>query len=281
MLRRDDKPKIVSELKDLIQGNKTIGVVDLLKLPGRQQLKIKNSLKGTAKIKMARKSLIIRALAESGKIKPEELVPFMSAGSPALIFSNENPFKLFQSIRKSRAKSAAKVGSIVQIDITIPKGPTGISPGPAISTLQKAGLKTKVEGGKIAVIDDKVVLRAGGVVTEDFVAVFNLLKIEPIEIGLELRAAWEDGTTYPKDVLDVSPEQYLAEITSAVIAGINLSMNIDYPTKENIELMIRKVFSEARGLCLEADIFEKDVIGDILAKAVREAKALESLVPAS
>ena len=272
MLKRN-KPKELDELKKLIQQYSTIGVVNLHKMPARQLLKIKNNLKDKAIIRMSGKILIIKALKELGKDVLAECVE----GEAALILTNEEPFKLYKMIKQNKAMGKAKVGDVVDNDILIKKGSTGIPPGPAISTLQKVGLKTRVEGGKIAVSDDKVVLKKGDKVTEDIAGVFSLLKIEPIEIALNLAAAW-DGTLYYKDVLDIDEGSYLAEIQSCVSKAIGLSLSIWYPTKISIEPMLQKAFSQAKALCLEAHIYEKDMIGDILSKAFIELKSIEKLL---
>jgi len=273
MLKRE-KPEKLEEIKKLVEQYKTIGVLDMHKLPAGVLLKVRNNLKGVAVVKMSGKSIIERSLKETKR--GEGLVDKIK-GPPALILSNENPFRLFALLKKNRAAASAKLGDVVANDVVIKKGPTGIAPGPAISTLQKVGLKTRVEGGKIAVSDDKVIIKAGEKVNEDAVAVLSLLKIQPIEIGMTMVAAW-DGTVYDREILDVDVEQYLAEIQSCVGKAINLSVNTDYPTSLTIEIMLSKAFSEARNLCIEAGVFEKEIIGDVLAKAAMEMKALKDKI---
>lgn len=280
-MRREDKPKVVQELKSLIASHRTVGILDMSKLPARQFLKIKNIITkdGSIKIKMARKGLLSRALVEAGKPGLEKIMD-RAGNSPAMIFSNADPFKLFATLKKNRATSAAKAGAVVTKDVVIPKGPTQIPPGPAISTLGKVGLKTRIEGGKITILDDRTVLKAGEPITEDLAAVFGLLRIEPIEVGLRLVAAWEDGTIYGSDVLDVDVEQYLSDIERAVRSAVNVSLNTGYLTRLTAPLAIQLAFWRAKSLCLSANILEKDVIGELLAKAVAEAKALEAKIPA-
>ncbi|MBI5060882.1 MAG: 50S ribosomal protein L10 [Candidatus Aenigmarchaeota archaeon] len=271
MLKKD-KPRELEEVKKLMEQYSVIGILDLHKLPAKVLLKIRNSVKGIATIRMSSKSVLERAIKETKK--GEELISRMR-GSPALVLSNENPFKLYSLMKRNRATGPAKAGDVVQKDIVIKKGPTTIAPGPAISTLQKIGLKTRVEGGKIAVSDDKVIIKAGEKVTEDAVGVLSLLKIEPIEIMLDVVAIW-DGTVYDKAVLDVDPEEYIRQIQECVQKAINLSVNSGYPTKLTIDIMLAKAFAEAKTLCIDANIFEKEVIGDILANAVSQAKSLSS-----
>ncbi|MEM7813612.1 MAG: 50S ribosomal protein L10 [Candidatus Aenigmatarchaeota archaeon] len=281
MLRREDKAKIVEEVKSLAESHRTVGVLNMSKMPARQFLKIKNAIVAEGvKIKMARKGLLARALKECAKPGMSELAETLG-DSPALIFSNLNAFKLFALLKKTRATSAAKAGAIVTKDVVIPKGPTSIPPGPAISTLSKVGLKTRVEGGKIAIIDEKVVLKAGQAVSDELAMVLGLLKIEPIEVALRMTSALEDGTIYSQDVLDVNVEQYVHDIEQAVRAAINVSINTGYVTKLTAPLAISLAFWRAKSLCVAANILEKDAIGELLAKAVAEAKELEAKVRAS
>ncbi len=271
MLKKD-KPKDLESVKKLMEQYSVVGIIDMHKLPARVLLKIRNSLKGTAVIRMSGKSVLERAIKETKR--GEELLSRLR-GSPALLLSNEDPFRLYSRIKRSRATGPARAGDVVNKDVIIKKGPTQIPPGPAISTLQKVGLKTRVEGGKIAVADDKTVLKAGDTVTEDHVGVLSLLKIEPIEICLDVVAIW-DGSVYDKSILDVDAEQYIAELQNAVRNAVNLSVNAGYPTKLTAGIMLMKAFMEAKSLCMEANIFERDVIGDILARAAAQARSLSS-----
>jgi len=103
-----------------------------------------------------------------------------------------------------------------------------------------------------------------------------LLKMEPMEIGLSISSVFEDGVIYEKSVLDVDVNDYINRMIIATHHAINLSVNTGYPTKETIEIMIRKAFIETRALCIETNAIEKDFIDEILKKAVRQAAALES-----
>lgn len=273
MLKKD-KPKEVEKLKELINQYKVIGLLNMHKLPARQLQKIKNNISDKIKIRMSKKVLITRALKESEKPGIENLVERIK-DEPALLLANENPFKMFSALKKNRTTAAARPGDMATKDIVIPKGATELPPGPAISTLQKIGLKASVKDGKITVLMGKTVCKAGETITDDMIDVFSLLKIEPMEIGLDLISAWEGGMVFDKDVLDVSVDDYIRDMKTAVHHAVNLSVNVGYPTKLTIGIMLQKAFNEARSVCVNANILEKDFIDDILLKAVREAKSLE------
>ena len=274
VITKSEKKKKVEELTKLLDSHSTVAVIDLAKIPAAVQLKIKNDLKDSLTMRMGRKTMLKMALKNSKKHNEDFANRF--TGSCALIFSNENPFKLFRMLKSNTVKSSAKEGQFAPCDITIPKGPTPIAPGPAISTFQKAGLKTKVEAGKIAVISEKAVVKQGEVISNDVVAVLNLLGIKPIEIWLGIDFALEDNFVYGKNVLDIDAGAVLNDIATGIQQAINLCIETDFPTDLAINFMITKAFMQARNLAVEADITEKEFICEILAKAARSAKALEA-----
>ncbi len=271
---KTEKPKKAEELERLIEEYPVIALLNMHKLPGRQLQSIRESLRSQAIIKMSKKSLLERVIKNSKKKDIGMLLDYIK-DEPALLLSKENPFRLYRLIKSSRSPAAAKVNDIAPKDITIQKGATNIPPGPAISTLQKVGLKTTMQGGKIAISQDKVVVKAGEKIGEDAVGVLSLLKMEPMEIGLELVIASEAGVFYGKEILDIDVENYIAELRKAVTEGVNLSVNANYPTSFTIKIMLQKAFSEAKSLSTETGFPEKEFMDSVLAKAAREAKALE------
>ncbi len=273
---KSEKPGEVEKITKMLNEYNVIAVLDMHKIPGRQLQNIRDNMRGKVVIKMSKKGIFLRAVDGCDKKNIASLKEHITR-EPALILTNENPFKLFKMIKQNRAKSKARVSDVVKTDITIQKGPTDLPPGPAISTLQKAGLKTGVQQGKIAVMQDRVVLKAGEAVTEDIANVFSLLKIEPMEIGLELVVALEDGIVYKKGVLDIDESYYENEILGAVQKAINLSVNAGYPTQLTVDIMIQKAFNEVKNLCVDLDILEKDFVDDIIIKAIRQAKSLEDI----
>jgi large subunit ribosomal protein L10 len=273
---KQQKIQEVEEMRNLLNSYSSVGILNMHKLPGRQLQQIRHSL-DNAVIKMNKKSMMLRAIDGANRKDLSKLEDNMK-GSTAFIFSNESPFRLFKKLKEKRSPASAKAGDIATKDILIQKGPTGLPPGPAISTLQKIGLKASVQGGKIAVLQDKVVCKAGEAISQNVAAVLSLLKIEPLEIGLDLVSAYEDGIIYSKDVLDINVDDYLNEMQKCVTRGVNLSLNTGYPTKMTIALMIQKAFIETKSLCIETNILEKDFIDEVLMKSIRQALTLEGKI---
>lgn len=266
-----EKVEEVKKLHQLLYDYPVIGILNMHSLPARQLQKIRDRLRGKAVIRMGKKNLLTRALGDNKIIEK-------ITGEPAIILSKENPFTMFKILKENRAPSSAKAGQIAANDIIVPKGPTPLTPGPAISTLQKLKLKTRVEAGRIAIASDTVVCRAGEAITEEMVAVFSLLKIEPMEVGLDMVAASDQGIIYDKEVLDINVDEYLGNITRSVQQASCLALEIGFLSPDTAPMAIQKAFLEAKALAMKANIMSPDIIDDLLVKAISEAKALEDSI---
>jgi len=268
------KVEFVKELSNQINENPIIGIFDVTNMPAAALQKIKYELHGKAEMRSVKKSLLVRAVENSNKKELKDVI----VGQPGIIITSMDPFKLYKIINKSKTNVAAKPGNVAPNDIEVKAGPTELMPGPAISTLSKVGIQSKVEGGKIAVMRDKLVAKAGQEISADLASVLSMLKIEPIEVGLDLKAVYEDGTIYTKDVLAIDEQQVLNDMISGYHHAVNLSIESGFIIKEAVPIMISKAFNEARALALEAGVVSKDIIGELLAKAVAEMGALEEKV---
>jgi len=160
----DAKKEAVQKVKDLISEYPLVGVVNMANLPAPQLQRMREKLRDTVVMYMAKKRLIKLVLEDADKEGIQELEPYLK-GIPALLFSSENPFKLYSIIQKNKSKAAAKAGQEAPNDITVSAGPTSFAPGPIISELGGLGLKTKVEDGKIHIIKDHVIVKEGEEIT--------------------------------------------------------------------------------------------------------------------
>jgi large subunit ribosomal protein L10 len=142
---------------------------------------------------------------------------------------------------------------ISPIDIIVPKGDTGLPPGPALSDLKKVGIKAQVHGATIFVPNDTVITKAGEEINVSVVSILSILDIKPIELILNVPMVKEDGLIYLKDVLDVDAEAIYNNIIIAVRSAINLGVEIVYPSKDTIEPLILKAQLQAKALESEVE----------------------------
>ncbi|UCG95310.1 MAG: 50S ribosomal protein L10 [archaeon] len=271
------KEEEVEKLVKLMDKHPVIGIINMHKMPAPQLQEIRKELEGKAKIIMSKKSLMKRALEKSEKKDIKEMEKHMK-GQPALMFTEMNPFELFKFLKENKTSAPAKTGDIAPDDVMIKRGNTGIQAGPAIGQLSDAGLISKVEDGKIHVVKDTVVVKEGEEINSKVSNVLNMLGIEPMEIGLDLSAVYENETIFDKKVLNIDEEEFMGRVNKCIISAINLSLNASYLTEMTAPMAIQKAFREAKSLALEAGIYTKSVMDEILAKAEKEAMTLKEII---
>ncbi|MDO9539735.1 MAG: 50S ribosomal protein L10 [Methanocalculus sp.] len=266
----------VEEVKKNVQEYALIGIIDMYGIPATQFQQIRRNLKKTTIIKVMRNTLIDHAFSELGGAY-EGLKQHIT-GHSALIFTNDNPFKLFKSLEQTKTKRSAKAGEITPVDIVVAKGPTSFKPGPIVSELQQAGIPATIEGGKVKIRETKTIVKAGEAVDRKQVGILSKLGVKPMDVGIALNVAFYQDQMYLPDVLGVDEAEYYNRLVLAVQQAFNLSVNAAYPTAFTMEAILAKAFREARSLGIEAAIYEKDVIDGIIAKAYRQMNTIKVLV---
>ena len=270
------KKKKVAELKEFMMEYPVIGLVNMENLPALQLQRIRIQLKDKVLILMTKKRLIKIAVNDlKDKKKGIEKLNELIKGMPALILTKENPFKLSSVLNKNKSKAFAKAGHTAPNDIVVPAGPTSFAPGPVISELASVGIKTNVVNGKINIIDDAVVVHEGDVINAKVAGILTRLGIEPIEIGLDLVCAYEDGIVYDKNVLSVDGDYYIEGVKKAYRESIGVAMEIGYLVKDTIVEMVKKAFREAKALSLSQGVMTEENIKDMVVIAENHASNLK------
>lgn len=272
----EKKKKEVLEIKELIEKYPVIGILDLFKMPSRQLQNIRKSLREAALIKMNKKRMIKLALESVKEKKEIQKLYDTSVKEPALIFSNIDPFRLFKKLKENKSKTYAKANDIAPNDIIIHAGPTNLMAGPVIGELQRVGIPAMIQEGKIHIRKDTVVVKKGEIISSQLANVLKKLDVQPIEIGINVFGIWENEIVYPKDVLDVSEEEYIQKIKDAHTYALNLCINVSYPNKESIRILLQKAYLNAKNLGMNTNILDKGIIEDLMKKANTEAKLLKT-----
>ena len=269
------KKEEVASLKELIASHEVVGMANLLDIPAPQLQKMRRTLKDSAVLKMSRKTFMSLALNSSGKENIEALVGYME-GQPAMIFTNMNPFKLYKILESSKTAAPAKAGSIAPEDIVVPKGDTAFKPGPILGELQKIGIPAKIEKGKIVITSDKTIVAAGESIPRDVASILTRLEIFPLEVGIDLRAAYEDETVYTSDLLTIDDEQTIADIQQAFTRALNLSVNAVIFNEVSVPVLLQKAATLSLNLALNAEILTSKTTDLLIAKAYAQMLSLAS-----
>ncbi len=272
------KKDVVTDLKALMKEYPIVGAVNMDGLPARQLQLMREQLRDTCVIRMTKRRLIKVALDESGIEGITQLEPHLK-GMPALLFTKENPFTLFKTLKKNKSPAPAKGGQIAPSDIKVPAGKTPFAPGPIIGELGKFGLKTGVDGGKVAVKEEKVVCKEGETISAALAGLLTRLQIYPMEVGLDLTAVYEEGEVIGKSVLDIDEEQYLADITQAAAGAFNLGVNAGIYNDTTTPVILHNALTQATNLSVEAAWLTEENATALFGRAHAHLAAVASHLP--
>ncbi len=275
----EEKINEVSLLRENLEKYKVIAIADLTNLPSAQLQSLKSKIKDKATIRVTKKRLMKIAINDSKNNENKKILPYLENCIPAIIFTNEDSFKLYNLIKKNKANTFAKPGQISPIDIIIPPGPTNFPPGPIIGELGQAGIIAAVEAGKVTIKKEAHIVKKNEVINNKVADILVKLGIEPVEIGLNIIATFQDGIIYSKNILDIDEEMYINNIKQACNEAFNLAFNLAYTTKDNIDLLIKKAVIEAKTLAGKQNLFTSDIAIEKLQKAEIELKTLKKKAP--
>jgi large subunit ribosomal protein L10 len=276
------KKEMVTELVNDMVNNPVVAIVDVHGIPAQQIQSMRAGLRAHAILKMTKNNLLLLAVEEAAKQKPGlDGLKASVSGQCAMVATDINPFKLFRQLEATKAPAAAKAGEKAPFDIVVPKGPTPFSPGPIIGELQKIGIPAAIEAGKIVVRKDATLVKTGEPIPSPVAAMLPKLGILPMIVGLDLRSAFEDGTIYKRDVLDIPEDYYSSMFATAVFSARALGIAIAFPTTETIVPLISKAYREALSLSISAAIPTRENIEMLLAKADSQMLALAAATGSS
>ncbi|SFM66428.1 LSU ribosomal protein L10P [Methanolobus profundi] len=265
----------VEEIKELINEYPIMGVIGIGGIPAKQLQKMRRDLKGKAVLKVARNTLIRRAIDQSSD-DVKEMDQYVDVQT-ALVFTEQNPFKLFKTLEKSKSPSPIKAGAIAPRDIIVEKCETSFPPGPILGDLQAAGIPAAIDKGKVVIKETKAVAKEGEAVSQKLAAMLTRLEIYPMEVGLDLRAALENGLVFTPDVLAIDEDKFFSDIVLATQQAFNMSVFAAYPTAENIKTLIAKATTESRNLGVNAVVLEPGIVDILLGKAQSEMLSVASI----
>ncbi len=273
----EEKKKVVSEFVKLLKEYPIVGAVNMENLPTKQLQTMRSQLRGTVVLQMTKRRLLTIAI---NKVKDEKqgitnLLPHLK-GMPALLFTKDNPFALYKKLEKNKSNAPAKAGQKAPKDIIVKAGPTSFAPGPVIGELGSVGIKAGIDAGKVVIKADSVVVKEGQMINAKVAGLLTRLGIEPMEIGLDLVAVYENGAIFTQDVLAIDETKYVSDMTNAARYAFNLAIEIAYPSKDTTEFLVQKAFRDAKGLALEQNIVNSATVDDLLARANRQAVALKN-----
>jgi large subunit ribosomal protein L10 len=271
------KLQAVEEIKQIFTSYPVIGIVGFRGVTAGQMQEIRRDFRDFALLKVTKNSLVEKALnsLEGDFAKLRDYLEDQTA----IVATNLNPFKLYKKLEKTKVPSYLKPGQISPVDVVVEKCITPFPPGPVIGELQMAGLPAAIEKGKIVIKETVTVVRSGEVVRPEVARAIEKLEIKPVKVGLEVKAIYEKGVILTPDTLAIDIEMIFKEFMEAHRKALNLAVNAAYVTPETAEILITKACMDAKNLAINAGVFERDIMAELIAKSYYEMLSLASMLP--
>ena len=271
----------VSELTEIFSSEGVVAVVDVSGVPASNMIDMRNTLRKRMSIRMAKKPLVRIAWSEAGRPESEIEALLEGAHQPCIVHSDSmNAFEIFGELEKTRQGRAAKAGEKFPNEVTIPAGPTEFGPGPIVGEFNAVGIPAKIDKGKVAIQKDTT-FSEGAEISADLGIMLAKLGINPIEIGLILIGAIEEGHLFQSSDLDLDTDGLRNDIVSATSGAFNLACNVRWFSSTTTPTLISKASSEALSVALEAGVVNDTTAATILSQAQSRMMSLAGQLDSS
>jgi len=272
-----EKTETVQETVELLNEYDIVAAADLNKVTSAMLQDMRRQLRGRLRFKVLKNTLMRISMEQAGK---ESYDAFMEqvAGPNVFMFTNGNPFKVAMELDANRVRVFAKAGDLALDNIVLSAGNTGLSPGPLIGKFGVLGVRTRIEGGNIWVVQDTTVCKVGEPINEELVDLLQRMGVRASEMGLRVKAVYERGDIIPGDALILDLDDYRSRLEQAIGGAFKVAVEAAYFTPATVPTILAKAFQQARSVALEAEWATKDTVELLIAKANSQARSLASAV---
>ena len=252
----------VARLSKILTDKPVVAVAQIGGIPGIQMQEMRDSLRAHVIMIGTKNRLLRLAIAEAAKTRPGlEQLDANIDGQMAILATDLNPFKLYKQLEAGKSMAPVRGGAVSPCDITVKKGPTPFGPGPIVGELQKVGIPAKIEGPKVAILKDVTPVKAGDVVSPALAVMLAKLEIKPVELKIQLRAAFEGDTLFAPDVLAVDDVKVMADVQRAIRTAVELSLQTAWPTKVSSKPLLTRAFKVAAAIAVQQGVeFDDDAV---------------------
>ena len=275
------KKEALKKIAEVLRSHSVVAAADLHKVRAIQIQEVRKKLRGKVAV-LVTKNTLVRKAAEVLANEKKDFAKFadLLTGPRVLLLTDMNPYSLIILLNKSKVRVPAKAGDVATDDIVVPAGNTGLPPGPVISEFGEARVPTKIESGSIWIVRDTVVVDKGEVVPGKVASLLSKLGMKPMEAGISLVAAYDNGLIFGPEDLILDLNEFKQSLAQAQAQAVSLAINANYFASETAAILIGKAHRQALQLALESEYPCPEALPEILGKAHREMLALSALIPA-
>ena len=263
------------QLQELPKKYKVVAIIKTTKVRSTQLLPLRKALKGDVEF-VSIKDKVARKALESLDVPGIKDIAAELVGQCMFMFTNMSPFKLNVLLAKNKIMMAARGGDVASIDIVVPAKNTGIAPGPMLTEFKEAGIPTKIDQGTIWIAKETTPAKKGDAINEKLAAILGKLDIKPVEAGISLYSAVEEGLKYTEEEMVVDVEKTRDMFAQFHQEAVSLSIEAGYITADNVTQILTKAAQSARSVSIESGFMTDETKEQILQKADAQAKGVAS-----
>ncbi len=267
------KTQMYQQLQELPKKYKVMAIIKMNKVRSTQILPLRKTLKEDVEFFSVKDKVAQKAIENLDIPGIKDMIGEFK-GQIMLMFTNMSPFKLNVLLAKNKIMMMARGGDIASMDIVVPAKNTGIAPGPMLTEFKEAGIPTKIDQGTIWIAKDSTPVLKGEAINEKLAAILGKLDIKPVEAGISLFTALEDGLKYAEEEMIIDVEKIRDQFAQAHQEAISLSIEAAYVTPDNIEQILAKAAQSACSVSVESGYMTDDTKEQILQKADSQARAV-------
>ncbi len=276
--QRARKAKIMEKFVELINKYPTIMFADFARVPANHFQHARKELSPDIRFFVIKRRLVFKVASELDKKRLDKLLKHMPLNL-VVIFSKKDPSETYRLITERKANVFLKPGDIAESNIIIPKGPTDIVPGHILTDLRAMNIPTKIQGGKIAIIENFTIAKKGEVISHQIADLLRNLDIKPLKVGFKIKAAVDsEGLLYLPEVLSIAREDVVNMLTKAHSTALSIAIEMREINKYTIKPLAEKAIRGALNLALEIGWISDKTIPYLIRKAVIIAKTLKEKV---
>jgi large subunit ribosomal protein L10 len=267
------KTQMYQQLQELPKKYKVLAVIKMKKVRSSQILPLRKTLSGEVLFFSIKDKVAKKALEKLDVAGVKDIADKLT-GQCMFLFTNMSPFKLNVLLAKNKIMMAARGGDLASFDIVVPAKNTGIAPGPMLTEFKEAGIPTKIDQGTIWIAKDSTPVLKGAAISDKLASILGKLDIKPVEAGISLYSALEEGVAYAEEEMIIDVEKIRNAFTQFHQEAVSLSIEAGYVTADNIMQILSKASQSARSVSVEAGFMTDETKEQILQKADSQAKSV-------
>ena len=155
-------------------------------------------------------------------------------------------------ILANKVAAPARAGAVAPADVFVPAGNTGMEPGKT-SFFQALGVPTKIARGTIEITADLKLVEAGTKVGASEATLLNMLNISPFTYGMGISQVYDQGNTFPPNVLDIEESQLLKSFSSAITTIACISLAANFPTLPSVMHSVVNGYKKVLAVAVETE----------------------------